>query len=161
MSRSDKEIRLAHPSSPEPRTPTTTHHQNISLYKIASPQAKQKGDPAMSFPLTYRSAMNNIAQLANNNDQPGYVRVQALKTIIRELSPSNPGQRQNHQALGLEPHPEAQPSLPEAPLNAEQQKEFHLSPVIAEVNAMMRQLNEQAGIAAGDEDSTEEEDEPH
>ena len=111
----------------------------------------------MSFPLNYRQAMTNLAQIANSQE-PGYVRVQALKTIVRELSPANPGQRQNHQALNLEPHPE--PSPPEASLNGEQQKEFHLHPAYAEAAEMLRQMNEHAGITTGDEDS-EEEDEPH
>ena len=62
----------------------------------------------MSFPLNYNQAMNQLASLAEPSN-PSYVRVQALKTIVRELSPSNPSQRANHLALELEPHPEPSP----------------------------------------------------
>ena len=131
----------------------------MCTYKITDLATQPKGDPTMSYNLNYRKAMNHLAHLAESNDQPGYVRVQALKTIVRELSPSNPGQRQNHQALDLEPHPE--PQLPEASRNGEPQQESQLSPGYARAAEVMRQLNEQAGIATADDDNTEEEDEPH
>ena len=73
----------------------------------------------MSFPINYQQAMTKLARLTEP-DQPGYVQVKALATLVRELSPANPHQRANHLALGLDPHPETsadteQPALPEGP----------------------------------------------
>ena len=61
----------------------------------------------MSFPTNYQQAMTDLASLAGP-DNPAYVRVQALTKLVHELSPSNPSQRANHIALGLEPHPDIQ-----------------------------------------------------
>ena len=43
----------------------------------------------MSFPVTYHSAMTEVANLAMNREEPGYVRVRALIKLVSELSPLN------------------------------------------------------------------------
>ena len=121
--------------------------------------------PAHHF-LHYKVAMNALAEIAGG-DHPAYVRVQALKTIVRETSPGNPSQRENHLALGLQPHPAPQPKpspqprseprLPEGPLTPEQQREFHIHPVWAEVEDLIRG---ESVTQSDPEPESEEEDEP-
>ena len=60
----------------------------------------------MSFPVTYHNAMTEIANLALNRDEPGYVRVRALTKLVSELSPLNERHHEVKRELGLE---EAQP----------------------------------------------------
>ena len=43
----------------------------------------------MSFPVNYESVMNQTANLAMDQSEPGYVRVRALVALVRELSPLN------------------------------------------------------------------------
>ena len=43
----------------------------------------------MSFPVNYETAMTNIANLAMDQNEPGYVRVRALIKLVSELSPLN------------------------------------------------------------------------
>ena len=66
----------------------------------------------MSFPISYGDAMNRLAHQSEPSE-PADVRVKALSTLVRELSPANPHQRASHIALGLEPHPDPAPALPE------------------------------------------------
>ncbi len=117
----------------------------------------------MPFNYSYQSAMAGVGELAFCKREPGYVRAQAFAILRRELSPANPKSREIHHALGIVPHPEPpprpnhSPHLPEAPLTAEQQKEFHLHSVHAQAAALMR--GEDVPLTE-DEESEEEEDEP-
>ena len=43
----------------------------------------------MSFPVNYETAMTSIANLAMDQNEPGYVRVRALIKLVSELSPLN------------------------------------------------------------------------
>ena len=63
----------------------------------------------MSFNYSYQDAMSGLRDIAQSSE-PAYVRVKALSVLARELSPANPNQRQNHLALGIEPHPEPEPT---------------------------------------------------
>ena len=80
----------------------------------------------MSFPLTYRDAMTRLARLTEPGNPPS-IQHQALTVIIRELSPAHPRHQDVLRALGPDPSPN--PTVPEAPLSAEQRKTFHLHPV--------------------------------
>ena len=107
----------------------------------------------MSFSLSYRDAMRQLAESAQP-DRPAHTRLQALTTLIRELSPSNP----HHEAVAraLKPAPSPDPTFPEAPLSAGQQKDFHLHPVEADLANLTRGED-----APPDEDNNdEEEDDP-
>ncbi len=63
------------------------------------------------FPYSYRDVMTEVAQIANSNEH-AYTRVNALNTLLRELSPANPKSREIRHVLGLEPPTK----FPEAPL---------------------------------------------
>ena len=52
--------------------------------------------------LDYRVAMHHVAQIADSRE-PAYVRIQALKTIIREVSPNNPNHKEVMRQLNGEP----------------------------------------------------------
>ena len=104
----------------------------------------------MSFPLTYRDAM---AQLAEPGHPPS-IRHQALTTIIRELSPANP--RHEDVLRALNPAPSPNSTFPEAPLSAEQRAEFHLHPVEPDPTAPASGPD----LLPDDDDSLEEEDDP-
>ncbi|MYE06058.1 MAG: hypothetical protein F4Y04_02360 [Chloroflexi bacterium] len=56
----------------------------------------------MSFPVTYQNAMTEVANLAMSDKQPGYVRVRALLTLVRELSPLNQRCVEVKRELGIE-----------------------------------------------------------
>ena len=56
----------------------------------------------MSFPVTYQNAMTEVANLAMSDRQPGYVRVRALLTLVRELSPLNQLCAEVKRELGIE-----------------------------------------------------------
>ena len=103
--------------------------------------------------VTYREAMGELSKLIRSQE-PGYVRVRAICAVVSELSPANSAQRENHLALGLEPHPE--------PQSNHEQPQFDPRDVqaYAEVAEIMRKLNEEVGITSGDEEEHEEEEEP-
>ena len=107
----------------------------------------------MPFPLTYRDAMHQLAESAQP-DRPAHTRLQALTTLIRELSPSNP----HHEAVAraLKPDPSPDPIFPEAPLTSGQQTDFHLHPVEAD----LADLTTGEDPPPDDDDSPEEEDDP-
>ena len=106
----------------------------------------------MSFPLTYRDAMNQLAELAQPG-QPVSIQRQALATIARELSPSRPKHRDV--LLALNP-PSPDPTFPEAPLTPEQRKALHLHPVEADLATPA----DAETLPTDDGDSTDEEDDP-
>lgn len=105
----------------------------------------------MAFPLTYRDAMQQLAELAHPS-QPAYIRSQALTVIVRELSPNNP--RHRNVLRALEPPP--RPSLPQAALSPSEQTEFHLHPVPPD----LADFTQNADLPPDDDDSAEEEDDP-
>ena len=105
----------------------------------------------MSFSLTYRAAMTQLAQLAQP-PQPAYVHVQVLTTLVSELSPGNP--RHQEVARALAPNPT--PRLPELSLTSAQRKQFHLHPLAADLAAPA--LTEDA--PPPDDDDPEQEDDP-
>ena len=94
-----------------------------------------------------------IAELAQPS-QPAYIRAQALTTIVRELSPRNPRHQDGLRALESQPRPN--PTLPELALTPEQQKEFHLHPVAADLAASAHGEE----LPPDDDDSAEAEDDP-
>ena len=103
----------------------------------------------MSFPLTYQDAMNRLAKLSEPS-QPAYVQLQALTTLVRELSPANA--RRHDASPTLQPNPN--PALPELPLTEAQQRDFHLHPLAADLPAT------DAPLTDDDDDGAEEEDDP-
>ena len=107
----------------------------------------------MSFPLTYRDAIHQLAKLAQP-ERPAYTQLQALTTLVRELSPANPGHEQI--ARALKPPPSPDPVCPEAPLSPQQQTDFHLHPVAADLAAPAPGQD----LPPDDDDSLEEEDDP-
>lgn len=98
----------------------------------------------MSFPLTYQAAMTRLAELAEPS-QPAYVQLQALTTLVRELSPANARRHDASPTLQLNPNP----SLPELTLTDAQQRDFHLHPAVADL-----------APESDDDDCAEEEDDP-
>ena len=102
----------------------------------------------MSFPLTYQAAMTKLAELAQPS-QPAHVRLQALTTLVRELSPSNP--RHQDVTRALEPKPN--PTLPERPLTPGERKELHLHPLADDLPAADQPPDD-------DEDNPEEDGRP-
>ena len=56
----------------------------------------------MSFPVTYHNAMTEIANLAMDRSEPGYVRVRALTKLVSELSPLNERHAEVKRELGIE-----------------------------------------------------------
>ncbi|MDE2893037.1 MAG: hypothetical protein OXN86_11095 [Chloroflexota bacterium] len=56
----------------------------------------------MSFPVTYHDTMTEVANLAMNRQEPGYVRVRALVTLVRELSPLNERCAEVKRELGID-----------------------------------------------------------
>ena len=108
----------------------------------------------MSFTLTYADAMNRLAELAQP-DRPAYTRLQALTTLVRELSPANP--RHDDIVRALKPAPSPDSTFPDAPLTPRQQKDFHLHPVEADLAAP---THAEDAPLADDEGSPEEEDDP-
>ena len=100
--------------------------------------------------VTYREAMGELSKLIRS-PEPGYVRVRAICAVVNELSPANSAQRENHLALGLEPHPDPEPR-PEP-----QPKRRAAHPVLAKVDALMRGEDPPT---FDDEEDDEEEEEP-
>ena len=110
----------------------------------------------MSFSLTYRAAMTQLAQLAQP-PQPAYVRVQVLTTLVSELSPGNP--RHQEVARALAPNPN--PRLPELPLTSAQRKQFHLHPLAADLAApALTEAAPTEDAPPPDDDDPEQEDDP-
>ena len=105
--------------------------------------------------VTYREAMGELSQIIRSQE-PGYVRIRAICAVVSELSPSNSAQRENHLALGLEPHPEPEPR------SNHEQPQFDPRDVqaYAEVAEIMRKLDEQVDRNTDDEEDDEEEEEP-
>ncbi len=55
----------------------------------------------MSFSVSYQNTMSEVANLAMNKQEPGYVRIRALVALVRELSPLNDRHQDVERALGL------------------------------------------------------------
>ncbi|MDE2967603.1 MAG: hypothetical protein OXS30_09010 [Chloroflexota bacterium] len=55
----------------------------------------------MSFPVTYQNTMTEVATLAMDRQEPGYVRVRALVALVRELSPLNQRCAEVKRELGI------------------------------------------------------------
>lgn len=72
------------------------HNVNLSV------PARPKPQKLSHRFLDYRVAMHQLAQIADS-DEPAYVRVQALKSIVREVSPNNPNHREVMRQLNGEP----------------------------------------------------------
>ena len=103
--------------------------------------------------LDYRVAMHQLAEIADSQE-PAYVRVQALKTIVRETSPNNPNHREVMRQLNGDP-PRPVATTVNGYISPEVQK--------ACVDAMLSSCSqpaEQAEQAETEEASREEEDEP-
>ena len=108
----------------------------------------------MSSPLTYRDAMHQLAELAQPS-QPAHTRLQALTTLVRELSPGNP--RHDVVVRALKPDPSPDPTFPEAAFTPEQQKQFHLDPLAAD---LADPAPTEDGPPPDDDDTPEPEDDP-
>ena len=102
--------------------------------------------------VTYQEAMGELSMIIRSAE-PGYVRIRAICAVVNELSPSNSAQRENHLALGLEPHPE-QPQHPQPQFDPVTIQNY------TEAAEIMRELWEEAGLTSGDEEDDEEEEEP-
>ena len=100
--------------------------------------------------VTYQEAMGELSKLIRSQE-PGYVRIRAICAVVSELSPSYSAQRENHLALGLEPHPDPEPR-PEPP-----PKPRSVNPALIAVDALMRGEDPPT---RSDEEDDEEEEEP-
>ena len=56
----------------------------------------------MSFSMNYAATMTEVANLAQDRNEPGYVRVRALVALVRELSPLNERHAEVKRELGIE-----------------------------------------------------------
>ena len=56
----------------------------------------------MSFSVNYETVMNQTANLAMDQGEPGYVRVRALVALVRELSPLNERHLEVKRELNIE-----------------------------------------------------------
>ena len=59
----------------------------------------------MSFSMNYAATMIEVANLAQDRNEPGYVRVRALVALVRELSPLNERHTEVKRELGIEETP--------------------------------------------------------
>ena len=108
-----------------------------------------------SFPLNYRTTMTQVAELAMDANEPGYVRAKMLCTLVRELSPLNERHAEVKRELGIE----EEPKRPYRDVGAESRgyvKGFNDGLAAAEAEAAERE----AEIWAEEEEGAEEEEDP-
>ena len=108
----------------------------------------------MSFPVNYETAMTSIANLAMDQNEPGYVRVRALIKLVSELSPLNERHLEVKRELNID---EAQVIVR---IDHEAESRAYMQGLEAGLAQAAEAAEREAELQAEDDEAAEEDDDP-